>query len=160
MNPPPAKLLIRRMTPADLDRVIEIAGSLKDAPRWNREAYQQALAPDAAPHRIALVAEIPEAANVAGFAIASLLPPQAELETIATAPEAQRRGIGRQLFFALAEDLVRAQVTEVILEARASNLPALALYRSLGFAQNGLRHSYYADPVEDAVLMSLQLNPS
>jgi ribosomal-protein-alanine N-acetyltransferase len=94
---------------------------------------------------------------VVGFAVASLLEPQAELETIAVAVEAQRRGVGGQLFAALAEKLCAAQITELQLEARASNAPALGLYRALGFTETGRRPRYYADPVEDAILLALRL---
>ena len=94
---------------------------------------------------------------ILGFAVARLLPPQAELETIAVAPESQRQGLGRQIFHALAAELKAAGARELLLEVRASNRPALAFYRSLGFVQTGLRPGYYADPTEDAVLMGLQL---
>ena len=73
------------------------------------------------------------------------------------AAESQRRGLGRRLFHALAAELRAAGVTELVLEVRASNRPALGFYRSLGFARTGLRRGYYADPVEDAVLMRLPL---
>ncbi len=144
---------IRPMTAADLDRVIEIAQDLPQAPHWPRAAYFSALNPSAVPRRIALVAEDAEAGCVAGFAIAGLVPPEAELETIAVAAECQRRGFARQLFSALAAELRVAQVTGIVLEVRASNGRAQTLYRSLGFAEAGRRPRYYADPVEDAVLM-------
>jgi ribosomal-protein-alanine N-acetyltransferase len=144
------------MAPADLDRVMEIAESLKEAPHWPRSAYMAALDPETAPHRIALVVEEPGSGVVAGFAVASLLPPQAELETIAVASAAQRQGWARQLFAALSAELEPAQIAEVFLEVRASNQPALGLYRLLGFVETGRRPGYYHDPVEDAVLMSLR----
>ena len=103
-----------------------IAWSRKQAPTWTKAAYLSALKTDAMPRRIALVAEDsgeghaplvvdwkapdfveterPNAAEgeersgrVVGFAIASLVPPQAELETIVIAAAEQRRGIGRKL---------------------------------------------------------------
>jgi ribosomal-protein-alanine N-acetyltransferase len=101
------------------------------------------------------VAEAPETRAVAGFAVASLLAPQAELESIAVAAESQRRGLARRLVAALAADLRPARIMEVVLEVRVSNLPALALYRALGFTESGRRPRYYSDPVEDAVLMRL-----
>ena len=149
--------LIRPMTPADLDRVMEIAESLKEAPQWPRSAYLAALDPEAAPRRIALVVEEPAAGMVAGFAVASLLPPEAELEMIAVAPAAQRRGLARQLFFSLATELRTAEVIGVMLEVRATNQPALEFYRRLGFVETGHRPRYYHDPVEDAILMCLRL---
>jgi ribosomal-protein-alanine N-acetyltransferase len=145
------------MTPADLDRVIEIAESLRDAPRWTRSAFLTALDPAASPARIALVAEDAGTGALAGFAVASLLPPQAELELIAVAPQFQRRGLARQLFAALASELGAALVAEVFLEVRASNHPALGLYRRYGFLETGRRTRYYQNPVEDAVLMRLLL---
>jgi len=158
MNPPPgAPLRIRRMAPADLDRVIELALSLPQAPQWPRSAYLAALDPEAAPPRIALVAEDEETGAVQGFAVASLLPPQAELETIAVTPENQRRGVASRIFIAMADELRKALVTEVLLEVRASNSPALAFYRAQGFAITGRRPRYYADPIEDAVLLELRL---
>jgi ribosomal-protein-alanine acetyltransferase len=148
---------VRRMTQADLDQVIEIEQSLTDAPHWPRSAYLAALDPDAMPPRIALVIEESGSGVLAGFAVASLLSPQAELETIAAAPQFQRRGMAGRLFAALAAELRTTGVTDVILEVRASNEPALGFYRRSGFVETGRRPRYYHDPVEDAVLMCLRL---
>jgi ribosomal-protein-alanine N-acetyltransferase len=145
------------MTPGDLDRVMEIAQSLKDAPQWPLAVYAAALDPQGARQRMALVAEDPESGVVAAFAMASLLQPQAELETIAVAGERQRCGVARRLFARLAEELRAAGVTEMILEVRASNGPALGFYRAQGFAETGRRRRYYADPEEDALLLGLRL---
>ena len=151
------RLRIRCMGPRDVDRVIEIARSLEQAPHWQRSAYLAALDPEAAPLRIALVAQDMETGAVQGFAVARLLSPQAELESIAVAAEGQRRGVARRIFMAMAEELRMALVTDVQLEVRASNSPALAFYRTLGFAMTGRRPGYYADPLEDAILMELRL---
>jgi ribosomal-protein-alanine N-acetyltransferase len=145
------------MALADLDRVMEIAHSLREAPQWHREAYLTALDPQSVPRRIALVATEAHTGSVTGFLVAGLLPPQAELETIAVAAEDQRKGVGGTLFAAMAALLATEKVTEVILEVRASNHPALSLYHALGFAEAGRRPRYYADPIEDAVLLGLQL---
>ena len=153
----PAEVRIRPMTSSDLTRVLAIAENLDSAPQWPVTAYQEALDPHAVVRRIAIVAEDTASAQIVGFAVASLVADQAELEIIAVAAKEQRRGIARKLFFALAEALRGAKATELILEVRASNHPALALYRALGFEQIGLRTSYYHDPVEDAVLMRLPL---
>ena len=153
----PATARIRPMALSDLDRVLAIAHSLPAAPHWPLGAYQKALEPDSAPVRLCLIAEEPASGQLVGFAVALLLPPEAELEMIAVAAETQRRGLARELFRALAEGLRKESVSEVILEVRASNLPALALYRALGFRQTGCRPRYYADPIEDALLMNLSL---
>jgi ribosomal-protein-alanine N-acetyltransferase len=144
------------MTEADLDSVLALAASLPEAPHWPRTVYLDMLNPEFTPRRIALVAD--HSGVIAGFAVASLVPPQAELESIAVAVARQRSGLGRLLFGGLLEELRRGGVREVALEVRASNRAALGFYRSLGFVQTGLRRGYYADPIEDAVLMALQLD--
>ena len=48
---------IRRMSAGDLERVLEIAGSLPEAPHWPASAYVAAINPENTPRRIALVAE-------------------------------------------------------------------------------------------------------
>jgi ribosomal-protein-alanine N-acetyltransferase len=57
----------------------------------------------------------------------------------------------------MGKELSAAGVSEVILEVRASNAAAVGFYRALGFAENGRRARYYADPEEDALLMRLGL---
>jgi len=144
------------MTAADVARVLEIAASLQEPPHWPESAYLDALSPESTPRRIALVAA--GLGEVEGFTVASLLPPQAELESIAVAAGSQRRGFGRMLFDALLSELRKGGVLEITLEVRASNHAALAFYRRAGFSKKGLRRAYYADPVEDAVLMRLGLS--
>jgi len=148
---------VRPMRAGDLDQVMAIAASLKDAPHWTRAAYVVALDTGATPKRIALVAEAAESGAVVGFAVASVVAPQAELESIAVPSEAQRRGIGKYIFLELFDELKTEGVGEVLLEVRTSNDRARGFYRSLGWNEAGRRPRYYADPEEDAVLLSLKL---
>lgn len=165
MNPAD-DVAIRHMTAADLDRVLTIAENLPLAPHWPRTAWLDAInsqfesqfEPESTPRRVVLVAADPRHGSIFGFAVAGLLPPQAELETIAVASESQRLGLGKRIFQALAAVLKAAGVDELVLEVRASNRQALAFYQALGFVKTGLRSSYYADPIEDAILMSLPLS--
>jgi ribosomal-protein-alanine N-acetyltransferase len=136
---------------------MEIAASLKEAPRWTHENYLAALDSDATPRRIALVTDGEQAGKVVGLAVASLIPPQAELEIIAIDTHYQRNGLAWWLFAELAGRLRLAGVTEIILEVRASNQPAQRLYRRLGFVEAGRRRRYYHGPEDDAVLMRLGL---
>lgn len=148
---------IRPLVPADLPRVLEIAAGLKDAPQWTEAAWLHALDSAVSPRRVALAAVEPADGALLGFAVTSLMPPQAELETIAVAGESQRRGIGGTLLNALAAQLDCEGIEEFWLEVRESNRAALALYRLAGFAQTGRRKNYYRDPEEDGLLLTLRL---
>jgi tRNA threonylcarbamoyladenosine biosynthesis protein TsaB len=150
-----ARVTIRPMTVGDLDRVMEIAGSLAHAPHWPRQAYATALDRTNGPRRVALVAEGPE--KVIGFAISLLVGPEAELETIGVALDWQRQGVGRALLNVLDAALRHAGVTKVLLEVRDSNQQARQFYRSQEFPEIGRRTDYYTDPKEDAVLMGRML---
>ncbi len=154
---PNASYAVRRMRAEDLAQVMAMAKSLKDAPQWPQQAYFAIFDPTSAPRRVAVVAANLNSGDVLGFAVAGLLPPQAELESIAVRADMQRRGIGAKLLGELADELRAAATSEILLEVRASNRAGLAFYRSLGWNQVGLRPRYYADPEEDAVLMSLSL---
>jgi len=99
---------------------------------------------------------------VRGFAAWARLPDAAELHNLAVAPDWRRRGVARALLRDSLERLAGAGATRLLLELRAGNLPALALYRSAGFQEDGRRRAYYrgghGEPAEDALLMSLSLS--
>jgi ribosomal-protein-alanine acetyltransferase len=152
----PAEIRVRRMSAADVERVLKIAESLPQAPQWPASAYVAAMDAEHQPRRFALVAEL-ASEEVVGFVVASLVFPEAELETIAVAIEGQRRGVGSLLLLALTQALTAERVSLLALEVRESNVAAIAFYRVHGFEQAGQRPRYYADPEEDAVLLALKL---
>ena len=149
-------MVVRVMRESDIEQAMQIAASESDAPQWACGAYKAAVNP-VAQRRVALVAEDAATGVMAGFAILSITPPEAELEGIVTAAEYQRRGVARRLFTSLACKLRHAGVNRVILEVRESNRRAWAFYTSVGFTKSGRRPRYYADPAEDAILMRLDL---
>jgi len=83
--------------------------------------------------------------------------PGAELEAIAVTAEHQRRGLGRKLLEQIFEGVRKRGVSEIWLEVRVSNEPAIRIYRRAGMREVGLRKGYYADPAEDASVMSLTI---
>ena len=159
MNAAADDFQIRGLREADLDRVTELGLELSQAPHWPRSVYEAVLDPNS-PLRLALVAEDVATGRLVAFAVAVVLAPEAELESIAVVSSRQRHGLGRRLMAALMEELKRAEVNELMLEVRESNLAAIEFYRKLGFAETGRRARYYADPVEDAVLMKQWLGVS
>ncbi|HTB97838.1 MAG TPA: GNAT family N-acetyltransferase [Terracidiphilus sp.] len=149
-------IVVRPMRAEDVDGVMALVGGLKQAPHWPRSVYAEIMTPSATPKRLALLA-IDGAGRVAGFAVAVLAPPEAELESIAVAQDRQRRGVAGQIFGGLKAKLAQEGVYGVHLEVRESNLAARGFYAALEFKETGRRPRYYAEPVEDAVLMRLVL---
>lgn len=76
----------------------------------------------------------------------------AEVYNVAILPSLQGQGRGHQLLRRVIETLEAMGVSEMNLEVRAGNAPAIALYRKNGFVPCGLRKNYYPDK-EDALLM-------
>lgn len=95
-----------------------------------------------------------------GFAVwMQALPDEAELLNIVIAPDQQGRGLGRYLLQAVLATAQQNGVARLLLEVRASNAAARALYLSVGFIENGLRKNYYrsANGHEHAILMEIAL---
>ncbi|GAB3288975.1 ribosomal protein S18-alanine N-acetyltransferase [Parahaliea aestuarii] len=146
-------LNLRRALPADVPAMAEIDASVSLSP-WSAAQFLDAVAADAR-GEFAWVAEVDGA--VRGFVVCQRVLDELSIHNVAVAPVAQRRGLAsRLLHHALGE--VRPLPARCLLEVRASNAAALALYRGLGFTEDGRRRHYYpaAEGREDAVLMSLQ----
>ena len=90
--------------------------------------------------------------TLAGYIGSQSVLGESDMMNVAVAPEFRRRGVGRALVQALLAALA-ADNHCLSLEVRASNEPALALYRQLGFRQVGRRPRYYSKPVEDALIL-------
>ncbi len=91
--------------------------------------------------------------HVLGYVGSQTVLGETDMMNVAVAPDARRQGIAQKLIEALAEQL-KAQGSHCLaLEVRASNAPALGLYRKLGFAQVGRRPGYYRNPKEDALIL-------
>ena len=72
----------------------------------------------------------------------------------------RRRGVATSLVVTALQAGVSQSAVRAVLEVRSTNEPAQALYRRLGFQPVGVRHKYYTNPLEDAVLMELEPIPS
>jgi ribosomal-protein-alanine N-acetyltransferase len=82
----------------------------------------------------------------AGFVLSRRVLDEAEILTVAIAPEFRGRGFGRPLLARHLDELRRRGVRRVHLEVEEGNEPALRLYRALGFAEVGRRAAYYPGP--------------
>jgi ribosomal-protein-alanine N-acetyltransferase len=85
-------------------------------------------------------------AEPAGFIISRRAADEAEILSVALAPEARGRGHSGALLDRHLQSLTQAGVRSVFLEVEEGNHPALALYRRRGFREIGRRQGYYARP--------------
>ncbi len=95
-----------------------------------------------------------------GFAMGQVIQDEAEVLTVAVDPDARRSGEGRKLMQDLLATVQARGVTRVFLEVNVNNSAAIALYRSFGFSDSGLRRGYYAvgdGRSHDALLMQVML---
>lgn len=91
------------------------------------------------------------------FAIGRAVLDEAELFQIATAPEYQKQGLGKQMLTAFEQSAKAHGCTRAFLEVAQSNVAAQRLYTTSGWSLNGRRKSYYKcedGSFEDALLMS------
>ncbi|HEX6277650.1 MAG TPA: ribosomal protein S18-alanine N-acetyltransferase [Polyangiaceae bacterium] len=93
-----------------------------------------------------------------GFALVWHAADEVQLLDLAVDERARRRGVGRELVRFVLAYARETRSRLVLLEVRRSNEAAIALYRSAGFTENGVRRGYYSDNGEDALAMSVELS--
>lgn len=147
--------MIRPATTADLAAIIALERECREAGHWTDAQYEALLRSGLSSHDAArrLVLVFDESGAVLGFLVAQHVTAEWELENIAVAPAARRRGVGRQLIEELLKAASETHSESVFLEVRESNARARSLYEKAGFVESGCRKSYYSNPVEDAILL-------
>ncbi len=93
--------------------------------------------------------------KIAGYINVYSIANEAELNRIAVLPEFRKQGIGLKLINCAIENLKENNCLKFFLEVRRANLPAICLYKKIGFLEDSIRKNYYQKPSDDAVLMSL-----
>ncbi len=147
-------LLLRPMTTADLDRVVEMEGELFGEESWSRAMLADELA-EVPASRHYLVAEVD--GLIAGYAGLLEAGGQGDVLTLAVAADHWSRGIGTALLRALLAEAARRGCGEVFLEVRTDNDRAQRLYRAFGFAEIGIRRGYYQPSGADALVMRIDV---
>jgi [ribosomal protein S18]-alanine N-acetyltransferase len=151
---------ITRMTEHDLLEVVDIEEN-SGLSRWGWAAYYAEL--QGTNRDLMLVARVTNAEQrrgsqgLAGYIVARMGADELHINNVAVREKYRRRGIGRHLLKAILEEGKRLRVAWAFLELRAGNEAALALYEKCGFSVTSRRRKYYSDPVEDALVMNIQL---
>ena len=91
--------------------------------------------------------------RVTGYVGSQSVMGEPDMMNVAVHPDFRRKGVAELLVRELVAALGKNDNHCLTLEVRASNVPAIALYEKLGFAQIGLRKNYYRNPKEDALIL-------
>ena len=105
------------------------------------------------PNRPSVTVPSSELASIIGFAGLWLMVDEAHITTIAMHPNYRRLGLGEYLLVNLIDISYNIGAKWVTLEVRVSNYTAQNLYHKYGFREAGIRHRYYSDNQEDAIIM-------
>lgn len=145
---------VERITAAaELDPIIEIEESSFNNPT-SRGWYERELErPEVC---FIYVLRTPES-GTAAFCAFWLVADQAHINNLAVRPELRHRGLGSQMLLAVIAEAKRLGAATLSLEVRRSNIAAQRLYLRAGFREEAVRQSYYTQPVEDALVLSLKI---
>jgi len=78
-----------------------------------------------------------------GFLLGRAVAGEAEVLTLAVAPDARRQGVGGRLLAGFVTEAVARGAHRAFLEVAADNTAAIGLYRRAGFVTAGVRRRYY-----------------
>jgi ribosomal-protein-alanine N-acetyltransferase len=145
--------LLTRAKPSFLEANSRDAGAIADlhAASFQRgwgedEVYRLLVDSNVVAHRIL------QGRKLIGFALSRLAAGEAEILSIAIAPQRRGRGLSRSLLDLHLRRLAGLGARAVFLEVGESNMAARALYRRVGFHQVGRREGYYQGGTSALVL--------
>lgn len=139
---------MRKMTASDVDEVLAIERAVQAFP-WTRGNFCDAL-------DSGYLCYVDESdGKICSYAVLMAGVDEAELLNMAVAAEHQRKGRGSRMLMAVLQIARDRGPSRVLLEVRASNPAAIALYRLVGFVEISVRRNYYrnASGSEDAIVM-------
>lgn len=139
-------MIVARMLPEHIPGVKALLDGCFGSSAWSVESITEELnKPEAA------CAVVLDGRRVVAYLAFERISDEGSIIELAVAPGFRRQGIARrlcELMLSACEGL-----SAVFLEVRASNTPAIELYKSLGFVEVSTRKDYYRSPREDAIIM-------
>jgi len=123
-----------------ISQVAQLEEELFPGDRWSVEQFWGELAQPTRRYVVAIDGE-----DVIGYAGVFVLPPQSDVQTIAVSALRQGSGVGALLLDSLVDHAVNSGASELMLEVRSDNEPAIAMYSRRGFEQISRRRGYYPD---------------
>jgi ribosomal-protein-alanine N-acetyltransferase len=150
----PLEVVLRPLTPADVDALDTMEQDLFGVAAWSRASLAEEIV---GPGRFYVGATRLDDDVLIGYAGLWFDGEDSQVMTVAVAGGFQGHGVGRRLMTALVAHAIDVGAARVLLEVRVDNDPALHLYESLGFRRLGRRRGYYQPGDVDAWTMTLTL---
>lgn len=138
------------MAVADLDEVLEIERRSFPEP-WSRGLFLHELKVPFSKTVLARADEEPH--RLIGYVCWWSIGDEIQILNVAVDPEQRQKGVGRVLVALVMQEAITPPVRTVTLEVGRDNAAAIALYRSFGFAETGVRRHYYGRD-KDALIMT------
>lgn len=139
---------IKRMSAQDIVQIAALERECFSQP-WSEKGLETELYN---PSAIFLVAKDSE--QLAGYAGMHCVLDEGYIANIAVTTAFRRQGVATLLMRELLSIAGMQKLGFLTLEVRESNRPAISFYQTLGFGEVGRRKRFYANPEEDAVLMT------
>ena len=131
-----------------LEPVLALERQLFAPEPWTAHHFWSELGQTTTRHYVIAVEE----RQIVGYAGLCSYPDEAFVQTMAVAPEHQRRGVASTLLEDLLAEAARRGQSRVLLEVRADNDVAQRLYARHGFAKESVRRGYYPGGVDGLVM--------
>lgn len=147
-----SSLTIRPAVPEDIPAVLAIETDSFPFDAWSEEAFSAAFE-----HEFCGFCVVCLDGEIAGYFVATAFDGLCALDNIAVRRELRKGGIGDALLQAVVGFAREKDCRSVALELRLSNAPAAALYIKHGFVKRAVRKRIYTDPVEDGIVMTLEV---
>ena len=141
---------IKRLTEADAvlcEKLSALDRLCVGAEGWSAESFRSE-----AEKENGIVLYIADGDNIAALLSGYTAVGEADITSVAVAPEYRRRGLALQLMERFGE-LLPEDTESIFLEVRESNTAAIALYEKCGFLRLSVRKNFYSAPRENAVVM-------
>jgi ribosomal-protein-alanine N-acetyltransferase len=140
------------MRPVDIPEILELEKNTLSA--WNEDHLKDELHQ---PTGFQFVIRSKTTEKILAVLFGRIVTDEAEILKLSVADFARNRGLGFQLLDFAVKFSSKKGVKSCYLEMRNSNEAARHLYEKRGFIKVGTRANYYDGPVEDAILMQLEL---
>ena len=143
-------LVVRKMTVADVPAAHAIDVGSFSLP-WPERSLRFEVSDN--PAARCYVAELHD--QVIGMLVLWMIVDEAHIATLAIHPDHRRQGLAKRLLVEALRTAYQEGARQALLEVRAGNEAAQAMYHTFGFEEVGRRAKYYKDNGEDAILMTL-----